>query len=128
MMAADSDERYYALLDAGYSPADASLMTRTRRFHGPSPRWHGSRVMDPANKREAEPLDFSAPSPEEIADARRNHARAAVQWAVTWRTWPRGGNKRAALLAALQAVNRNPLISRFELARVAANAAGRKVA
>jgi hypothetical protein len=119
--AADQDERYFELLDQGYAPPDAAMMTRTRRFNGPSPRWHGSRI--PAERREPEPLDFSAPSPEEIADARRNAAVAAVRWATTWRTWPSNGDQEAALQAALAAVNRNPTISKFELAKIAANAA-----
>jgi hypothetical protein len=122
MMAADQDEQYYALLDAGYSPADASIMARVRRFRGPSPRWTGSRIPNPENRREPEPLDFSAPSPEDIAAARRNHAQAAVRWARGWRTWPRGGDEQAALRAALVAVNENPTISKFDLATVAANA------
>jgi hypothetical protein len=125
MMAADQDEQYYALLDAGYSPADASIMARVRRFRGPSPRWTGSRIPNPENRREPEPLDFSAPSPEDIAAARRNHAQAAVRWAKRWRTWPPNGDAKAALEAALQAVNNNPTISRFELAKTAANAARR---
>lgn len=126
MATTERDEaRYFELLDAGYAPADASLMSRVRRFSGPSPRWHGSRVPDPANKPEPEPLDFSAPTPAEIAEARRNAALAAVRWARRWRTWPPNGDEKAALEAALQAVNNNPTISRFELAKTAANAARR---
>src|SRR6266508_5718481 len=103
MTTTDQDERYYALLEQGYAPPDAAMMTRTKRWSGPSHTWHGARIQDPANRREPELLDFAAPTGEEIADARRNHARAAVRWAMTWRTWPRRGNKRAALLAALAA-------------------------
>jgi hypothetical protein len=120
MTTTDQDKRYHELLDAGYAPPDASMMARVRCFRGPSPRWTGSRI--PAERPEPEELTFSRPTDEELAESRRQAALAAVRWARGWRTWPRGGDEQAALRAALVAVNENPTISKFDLAKVAANA------
>jgi hypothetical protein len=52
-------------------------------------------------------------------------ATATVAWVRTWKTWAPNYSPQVAYAAALHAVQLNPQIERYELAKVAANAARR---
>jgi len=53
-------------------------------------------------------------------------AHTVVGWIQKWRTWPKNGDRLAAYEAALAALTENPDINKFDLARVAINAARKR--
>jgi hypothetical protein len=53
-------------------------------------------------------------------------AHDVIEWIRRWRTWPKQGDAFAAYEAALAALTENADINKFDLARVAINAARRR--
>jgi hypothetical protein len=47
----------------------------------------------------------------------------AADFAMRWRTWPENGDRKAAFDAAYQEAKRNPRASKFDVAKVAIQAA-----
>lgn len=115
-------ETYEELLEAGYSPADASMLTRTRNFQGPKTPQRPRSPSGPSEPREP-PEETRMRLGRATRDTKKERALDAVQWAQHWTTWPPGGNSHAGYLAALSALTANPDLSKFDLARVAIEAA-----
>ncbi len=55
--------------------------------------------------------------------ARRALAMDVVAWVKRWKTWTRDHNEARAYSAAMAELNANPNLPKFEVARIAINAA-----
>ena len=127
----DYPDKYFELLDAGYSPPDAARMAGAKpQFSRRQPDRYVMRAPATQAEREANERDRAQrgqPRVEVSQDERdaQYRARKAANWVVWWKTWPRNYGHvehQQAYFAALAVARADKNISPYKLAQAAIGA------